>query len=90
MKTTGSSDKDDAKPPITNLPTEIIVSAEENQSTSDVREVSAASPVKDVESEKKPEVASSQTSVQSGKKEFREVGVGSADDTHDIRSSHYK
>ncbi|CAL8096363.1 unnamed protein product [Orchesella dallaii] len=85
-----SSEKDDAKPSAGNAPTEIVVSAEENHNFGDVREVSAASPVKDLEVDKKPEHSSSQNYVQSGKKEFREVGVGSADDTHDIRSSHHK
>lgn len=87
---TSSSEKDDSKTSSTNLPTEIIVSVEENQSSSDVREVSAASPIKELDVEKKTEHASSQTSVQSGKKEFREVGVGSADATNDTRSPHYK
>lgn len=89
MKAPSSSEKEDTRTSAANASTEIIVSADEDN-FGDVREVSAASPIKDLDVDKKTEHSSSQTAAPSGKKEFREVGVGSADDTHDIRSSHYK
>lgn len=65
IKTGNSSDKDDVRP--VNTSTEIIVSAEEDN-FSDVREVSAASPVKDLEADKKPEHSSSQSVAPRGKR----------------------
>lgn len=83
----GSTEKDEV-----NNPGEIVVSAAEPGSVSSTGEVvvSAGSPTKDEETvgKRDNEQHSSHTLSSGSKKEYREIGVGSADENnHDIRSS---
>lgn len=79
MKTSSSIAGDKEEVGINTVQSEVVVSAEESRDSTYV--VSAASPTKEMDLLQD----SSQSSAIVNKKEFREVGVGSADDSHEIR-----